>query len=64
MVLFVIFLAGDVDGEEFFELDFLTISTMIPKLKTCRRFIKAWSKETHMIGKNTFVVLESVQIVI
>ena len=64
MVVFVICLAGDVDGEEVFELDFLTISTMIPKLKTRKRFIKAWSEETHMVGKNTFAVRESVQIVI
>ena len=51
MVVFVICLAGDVDGEEFFELDFLTISTMIPKLKTRKRFIKAWSEETHIMGR-------------
>ena len=41
--------ANSVDGEDFFDLDFVTINSFIPKLKVRKRFIAVWTKQTHMV---------------
>lgn len=46
--LIEVFKANEVDGEDFFDLDFRTINSLIPKLKTRKRFMAAWTKETRM----------------
>jgi len=43
-------IANEIDGDDFFDLEYSDIYAMIPKLKLRKKFIKAWSKVTKFLN--------------
>jgi hypothetical protein len=53
-----LFLVGQVDGEDFFDLEFRDITNMIPILKIQKKFVSLWSQVTGLVSKEQSSIIE------
>ena len=46
-----LYLANEVDGEDFFEMELRDINQMIPRFKIRKRFLAAWTEITNEVQR-------------